>query len=296
MNSVHTPVLLKEVLECLNPQPGQNFIDCTFGGGGHSCEILKRIGRGGHLLAIDADSGVEKNKEIKGNKNIIFVNNNFRNLKEIVAEKFPYPAHGILLDLGLSSDQLEKSGRGFSFQTNEPLDMRFDVEQELTAAEILNSYSLEDLYDIFKTFGEYPHARRLSQSVFKQRRLKPFTNTQDLVALVLQIQPRRWRDKLHPATKVFQALRIAVNSELKNLELVLPQAVENLAPGGRLAVIAFHALEDRIVKNFFRGLVQSENSPIKLLTKKPTVPTYEEIKNNPRSRSAKLRVIEKLNN
>jgi 16S rRNA (cytosine1402-N4)-methyltransferase len=310
MSSVHQPVLLKEVLEHLAPAPGQNFIDGTFGGGGHSAEILKRIAPDGKLLAIDADKNTEKYKEIKGNKNIIFVNDNFCNLQKIVQKNFPYPVHGILLDLGLSSDQLENSGRGFSFQKDEPLDMRFDVNQDLTAAHILNSYSLENIYDIFKNFGEFAYARLLSQSVFKQRKIKKFATTFDLVNLIAHIHPRRHWEKIHPATLPFQALRIAVNDELESLKQVLPQAVEILAPGGRLAIISFHALEDRIVKNYFRELSRlcpsNHNDPatqldyggqapiIKILTKKPIVPSEEEMRENPRSRSAKLRAIEKI--
>ncbi|MFC1622507.1 16S rRNA (cytosine(1402)-N(4))-methyltransferase RsmH [Patescibacteria group bacterium] len=288
MKSVHKPVMLHEAIEYLNLKSGNNIIDCTYGGGGHSKEILKITQSNGKILAIDANQDVKVD-----NPNIIFVNDNFKNLKSIVKEKFNYPIHGILLDLGLSSDELEQSGRGFSFQKDEPLDMRFDVQQKLTVANIINSYSLEDLYDVFKNLGEYSHARRLSQSILEQRKLKKFTTTQELVDLILEVNPRRWRDRLHPATKVFQALRIAVNKELENLELVLPQATEMLVPGGRLVVISFHALEDRIVKHYFRSLSRQENSEIKLLTKKPIIPTQDETKENPRSRSAKMRVVEK---
>ncbi len=324
MSTVHTPVLLKEVIEYLNPQPGQNFIDCTFGGGGHSLEILKRIGHNGKLLAIDADKETRNQKsEIRKSKNFLFINDNFKNLKKIVEENFKYPVHGILLDLGLSSDQLEKSGRGFSFQKNEPLDMRFDTSQDLTAAHIINSYSLEDLYDIFKNYGDYPHARRLSKIIFRIRKVKKFKTTKDLVDAVLEAccpgprylklgfrQKDKWhrskfalgarggmsgiKKRIHPATQVFQALRIAVNNELENLKQVLPQAVDILAKGGRLVVISFHALEDKIVKVYFRELSRAENPKIKLLTKKPISPSSEEVKSNPRSRSAKMRVVQKL--
>lgn len=290
MNSVHKPAMLGEVIKYLNLHPGDNVIDCTFGGGGHSLEILKRIGNSGKLLAIDANDDVVVLK----NKNFKLVNDNFKNLKNIVNKNFDYPVHGILLDLGLSSDELEKSGRGFSFQKNEPLDMRFDIKQELTAVHILNSYSVEELYNIFKDFGEYPHARRLSKSVYQQRKLKKFKNTQDLVDIVLEVHPHKYYNKIHPATKIFQALRIAVNDELENLKKVLPQAVEILQPRGRLVVISFHALEDRIVKHYFRELSRIEKPIIKLLTKKPISPSDEEVKENPRSRSAKMRVIEKI--
>lgn len=288
--TIHQPVLLKEIIDYLRPQSGQNFIDCTFGGGGHAREILDRIGPQGKLLALDVNPDARPRT---ANKNLIFINDNFKNLIDIVKKNFSYPISGILLDLGLSSDELENSGRGFSFQLDEPLDMRFDLRQELTAAHIINSYSLDNLYAIFKNFGEYSHARRLSQNIYRQRQIKKFYRTSDLVALILEIEPRHGRSKLHPATKVFQALRLAVNDELNNLQLVLPQAVSLLEPGGRLVIISFHALEDRIVKNFFRDLARQDNSPIILLTKKPISPNFEEIKSNPRSRSAKMRVIEK---
>jgi len=294
MTSVHTPVLLKEIISYLKPESGKNFIDCTFGAGGHSRAILNKIKPNGKILAIDLDKDVLKNFKASDAQSITFVSDNFCDLKKIVSENFKYPVHGILLDLGLSSDQLEVSGRGFSFQTNELLDMRFSTNQEMTAADILNTYPLEDLYDIFKNYGEYPHARRLSQSIFEFRKVKKFQSTQDLVEVVRGVHFRQGHEKIHPATKVFQALRIAVNDELGSLATVLPQALEILAPHGRLAVISFHAGEDRIVKNFFRDKARAEKPQIKLLTKKPIVPTEAEIKSNPRSRSAKLRVIEKL--
>jgi len=295
----HISVMLREIVEYLNLSPGDNVIDCTFGGGGHSLEILKQIGKDGKLLAIDLNEDVRKEignwkLEIKKNKNFKLVNDNFKNLKNIVNKDFKYPVNGILLDLGLSSDELEKSGRGFSFQKDEPLDMRFDVNQDLTAEHVLNSYSVEELYNIFKDFGEYSHARRLSKSVYQQRKLKKFKNTQDLVDIVLEVHPHKYYNKIHPATKIFQALRIAVNNELENLKKVLPQAVEILQSRGRLVVISFHALEDRIVKHYFRELSRKENSKIKLLTKKPISPSEKEVEENPRSRSAKMRVVEKI--
>ncbi len=290
MTTVHKPVLIKEVLQYLDPQSNQNFIDCTFGGGGHSSAILEKISPNGQLLAIDA------NEQIKGldNSNFKLITDNFVNLKQIVKAHFNNDVSGILLDLGLSSDQLEKSNKGFSFQGDEPLDMRFNKDQEWTAADILNYYSLEDIYDVLKDYGDYPRARHLSERILKQRKLKKFKNTSELVDLVLEVSPRRWKDKTHPATKVFQALRIAVNRELGNLEDVLPQAIDILVSGGRLAVISFHSLEDRIVKRYFRDNGRGEDKILNILTKKPIIPTEAEIKENPRSRSAKLRVIQKI--
>lgn len=297
--TVHKSVMLQESLENLNLSNGKNIIDGTFGGGGHSTEILKVISLNGKLLAIDANSDTleqEVTKDLQQNKNFKLVIDNFRNLKKIFEDNkdFINSCDGILLDLGISSDELEQSGRGFSFQNDEPLDMRFDVNQELTAAEVLNTYSLEDLYNVIKNYGEYRRPRKLAEEIIAHRKAQEFKSTFDLVNLILEVTPRHFKDRLHPATKVFQALRIEVNSELESIEKVLPQAVEILASGGRLVVIAFHALEDRIVKHYFRNLVKQENSPIKILTKRPLVPSDEEIKENPRARSAKMRIIEKI--
>lgn len=292
MPTIHKSVLLNEVIKNLNLKPGSNVIDCTFGGGGHSREILKKIGPNGKLLALDADAGVESQKLKAENSNVVFVNDNFRNLKKIVENSFPHPVNGILMDLGLSSDQLEVSGRGFTFQKDEPLDMRFDIKQDLTAAEILNSYSLENLIYIFENFGEVSGAERLAKKIVEIRRKKKFATTLDLVAAVEVAGLRSRSPKINSATLVFQALRIAVNDELGALKDALLSAKEILAPAGRLCVISFHALEDRIVKNFFRDWYKAKE--VKLLTKKPIVPEFLEVKANPRSRSAKLRVIEKI--
>ena len=293
--SLHKPVLVNEVVKYLNLAPGKNVIDCTFGGGGHGLEILKCIRPDGKLLAIDADksTGTLEHWNIGTYKNLIFVQNNFKNLKKIVKQNFSYKVNGILLDLGLSSDQLEKSGRGFSFQKDEPLDMRYDTAQELTAAQVINSYSLENLYDVFKNYGEYPRAHLLAKSIFKRRKKKKFLTTKDLVDVILEIN-KPARKKIHPATLVFQALRIEVNDELESLKKVLPQAIDILEKRGRLAVISFHSLEDRIVKNYFRDLGREKKPQIKLLTKKPVRSQRQEVAENPRSRSAKLRSIEKL--
>jgi len=292
MSSIHKSVLIQEVISNLNLKPGDNAIDCTFGGGGHSREILKKIAPSGKLLAIDADAGVESQKLKAENPNIIFVNDNFRNLKRIVENSFSHPVNGILMDLGLSSDQLENSGRGFTFQKDEPLDMRFDVKGDLTAAEILNSYSLENLIYIFENFGEVSGAERLAKKILEIRRKKKFATTFDLVAAVEEAGVKSRTPKINSATLVFQALRLAVNDELGALKEALLAAKEILAPGGRLCVISFHALEDKIVKNFFRDWYKAKE--VKLLTKKPIAPEFGEVKANPRSRSAKLRVIEKI--
>ena len=299
MTTVHNPVMLNEAVEHLNLHKGDNIIDGTFGGGGHSQKILEKISPNGKLLAIDANSDViswaqVSQPELAKNKNFKLVIDNFKNLEKVVEENFDNPIHGILLDLGLSSDELEQSNRGFSFQKDEPLDMRFDKNQRLTAEEIINKYSKEKLYDIFKTFGEYAHANRLSEIILEQRRIKEIQTTKELVDLILLIHHRNRKEKIHPATKVFQALRIAVNSELDSLISVLPQAISLLELKGRLVIISFHSSEDRIVKHFFRNEAKLENPKIKIITKRPLVPTEKEILENPRSRSAKMRVVEKI--
>jgi len=293
--TVHKPVLLDEVIKYLDPLPCKNFIDCTFGGGGHSSLILEKISPGGNLLAIDANQDARESNKFKNKKNFKLIIDNFVNLKQIVKTGEGLNGiSGVLIDLGLSSDQLEKSGKGFSFQKDEPLDMRFGIDQDLTAADVLNSYSLENLYNVLKNYGGYARANHLSKIIFQQRKLKKFVTTNDLLDVIEQVEPRTWNHKINPATKVFQALRIEVNNELNNLQEVLPQAIDILQTGGRLVVIAFHSGEDRIVKNYFRDNGRDENKILNILTKKPVTPSDEEIKNNPRSRSAKMRCAEKI--
>lgn len=277
----------------MNPKPGENFIDCTIDGGGHAKEILKKISPDGKLLGIDLDEEMIKNTraEIK-NENLILVNDNFKNLKKITEEKKFSPVSGILIDLGWSSIQIEKSGRGFSFLKDEPLDMRYS-NFRMTAAEAVNQLSEKDLADIFWQYGEERFSRRIAKKIVETRKKKRILTTLDLVEAVKAAVPGKYeRGRIHPATRVFQALRIYVNQELENLKAVLPQAVEILAPGGRLAVISFHSLEDRIAKNFFREM--KKEGRLEILTKKPIVAGEEEIKLNPRARSAKLRAIVKI--
>lgn len=280
---MHKPVLLKEVIEYLEPKPGENFIDCNYGNGGHSKEILKHILPKGKILGIDADP------QVTGGNNIKLIHNNFVNLKSIYEHSFFYPIDGILFDLGYSSDQLESSGRGFSFQKDEELDMRYDPDnQRLTAAEVLNKYGRHKLAYIFKEYGEVGDklAKSIAHQIIIKRGSQRFERTGDFVVLL-----GRRKGRLHPATKFFQALRIEVNNELDNLNKALPQALEILKPQGRLAVISFHSLEDRIVKNYFRNWAKEGQT--ELLTKKPIVAGEQELKNNPRARSAKLRVCVK---
>lgn len=309
----HKPVLLKEVIELLNPQPGEKMIDCTFGAGGHSSAISEKIKPHGKILALEADPQTLARYQPEG-ENIILVNNNFVNLKKVYERHFPYPVNLILFDLGLSSMELGDSGRGFSFRLDEPLDMRFNPQtQRLTAAEVLNKYGEHRLMEVFTGYGEVPRhkAKQVVKEIIKVRGGKRIVTTYDLVKIIFSAlhpklvekglvdveQPglfkgRGGRARIHPATKFFQALRIEVNNELENLKQALPQAFEILSAGGRLAVIAFHSLEDRIVKRLFK--VWAAEGAAELLTKKPITPSIEEIEKNPRSRSAKLRVIIKL--
>ena len=287
---MHKPVLLKEVLDYLNPQPGENFIDCTFGFGGHSLPILERISPNGKLLGIEYDKEVLSKS--KSEKNLILVNNNFKNLKEIIENNKFHKINGILLDLGVSSWHFDKSNRGFSFQTDEPLIMNCSGEG-LNADDIVNQWPEQELVKIFKEYGEEKFPGRIARIICQERRKEQIKTTGQLIEIIKQVIPKKYRyGKIHFATKVFQAIRIAVNDELNNLENVLPQALEVLEKNGRLVVISFHSLEDRIVKNFFRNSAKEDK--LEILTKKPIVPSFEEINLNNRSRSAKLRAILKI--
>jgi len=287
---MHQPVLKNEVLEFLQPEPGKNFIDGTFGFGGHALEILKRIKPDGRVLGIERDEEVlKKQPSVQG---LILKQGNFSNLKEIVQKEKFSPVDGVLLDLGLSSWQIGESGKGFSFLKEEPLIMRVDSEG-ITAQEIVNSWPEQKLEKILKEYGEERYARRIAQSICQKRKLERIKTTSQLVKIIRQAVPAGYgRRRINPATKTFQALRIAVNDELGNLEKVLPQALKILNTKGRLAIIAFHSLEDRIVKNYFRQ--EAKQGQLEILTKKPIRPSLEEVRTNPRSRSAKLRVALKL--
>lgn len=299
MPTIHEPVLLSEVLSALNPQPGRNFVDCTFGGGGHSLAILEKIGEKGKLVGIDWD---KKAIQAGSNENLILVNDNYRNIKAIVGrlkkEKAVGEINGVLLDLGLSSDQLIDEDRGFSFESAGPLDMRFDPQSAgPTAGDILSESSASKLAEIFSEYGDEPLAKLIAQEIIKKRTEGAHIRSAAmLVQLIGDIYRRKFRQpsRRNPATRVMQALRIFVNDEFGNIRATLPQALDVLDSGGRLAVISFHSGEDRIVKNFFRDMAKADHPIIKLITKKPIIASAEEIKANPRSRSAKLRVVEKI--
>ncbi len=357
---MHVSVLVKEVLEYLNPQPNQNFIDCTLGDGGHALAILEKTAPDGKVLGIDLDSNaINASRFLISNfqflNRLITVEGNFKNLKKIVEKENFGPVHGVLLDLGFRSEQVEDSpspngfgvtsGDGLSFKKHEILDMRFGPSAgNLTAKEIVNAWPERDLANIFKKYGGERNAAGIAKEIIFARKIKPIIYSDELAEIILEfyrkkfridkkvfrpfapprlkvgvhsgsnrILPERspdevgtkskaripWIGGIHPATRVFQALRIAVNDELENLKSVLPQATEILSTGGRLCVISFHSLEDRIVKHFFKSfspkadLPKGENS-FKILTKKPITPSEEEIKENFRSRSAKLRAVEKI--
>ena len=293
---MHIPVLKKEVLEYLDPRSGENFIDCTIGEAGHSLEILEKNSPNGKLLGIDLDkSQVERsNNNLVDYKNrIIVVEDSYKNIKEIVKKNNFNKVNGILLDAGFSSRHIGDSGRGFSFKKDELLDMRYSLGDELTAEKIINEYSEEEIEKILNYFGEEKFSRQISKNIVKARQVKRIKSTFELKEIIENSLPRRAQfGKINPATRSFQALRIAVNNELDSLEKFLPDALEVLEVGGRLVVISFHSLEDRIVKNFFQE--NKKLNKLEILTKKPIVATDSEILENPRSRSAKLRAIIKI--
>lgn len=290
---MHLPVLLNEVIRFLNPQPNQNFVDATVGEGGHTLAILQKTAPYGKVLGIDLDPemlGIVSRKLKAYENRLILVQGNFREIKKIVQEKKFENIQGVLFDLGVNLYQIKKSGRGFTFQKDEPLLMNFGPDAYWTAEEIVNSWPEEKLEKIFKEYGEERKARLIAKAIVERRKIKPLRTTFDLVEVIKQVKPFLRKSRIHPATKVFQALRIATNDELNNLEEGLKGALEILEKGGRLVVISFHSLEDRIVKNFFK-----ENKVhLKILTKKPVTPQKVEIFNNPSARSAKLRAGEKI--
>ena len=291
---IHIPVLKKETIKFLAPQKNQNFIDATLGFAGHSLEILNLTSPSGKLLGIDQDLEAIKasKKNLDQFKNrVTFSHANFSELEGIVEEWKVSRIDGILLDLGVSTYQLLSQDRGFSFNISAPLDMRMNPdEQSLTAKEIVNRYSEKELSRILFELGEERFARRIARNIVEKRRMKPIEASDELVQIIkVSIPPqKRFQRHHHFATSTFRALRMEVNSELINLEKALPQAVNLLSPGGRIVIISFHSLEDRIVKNFFR-----ENENLEILTKKPIIASEQEIQENPKSRSAKLRAAVK---
>ena len=296
---MHKPVLLDEVLGIFKPQPGETYIDATLNGGGHSAAIAEKISPGGTLIGMDLDCDLvetakPKVKKLKLKIKFILLCANYADLKAISEKHKIGKVDGILFDLGFSSYHPERSGRGFSFQRDEPLDMRYNLlNNELTAEKIINTWDGEAIENLLRAYGEERFAGRITKGILWERKNKKIATTGKLVEVIKKNVPRGYlRGGLNPATRTFQALRIAVNKELENLELALPQAVELLKTSGKLIVISFHSLEDRIVKNFFRQ--KDKEKVLKVLTGKPLVPSWPEVKINPRARSAKLRTAQKL--
>ncbi len=303
----HEPVLANEVCEGLNLKNKKNIVDCTLGLGGHTRLILQNLGKKGRVFCFELDTDnlklAKKALRSFGDK-VVYIHSNFEHLAEELKKLRIKSVDGILIDLGLSSPQIDVGERGFSFLREGPLDMRFDRKQLLTAAEVINRYSANELTRIFQEYGEERFARKIALNIVKRRKGRSFKTTTELARFIEKLLKRK--SHIHPATRIFQALRIEVNHELEALKNVLPQAVALLKSKGRLAVISYHSLEDRIVKQFFkqnaRSFINETNKlttthlqpVLKIINKKPAGPSVEEIVKNPRSRSAKLRVAEKI--
>jgi 16S rRNA (cytosine1402-N4)-methyltransferase len=300
----HSPVLTKEILKYLDFKKGGVYIDCTLGGGGHSKAILENIYPHGLLIGIDQDieaieiakeelkSCIDKVKLVKGN---------FKNLAKILSDLKIETVSGIVFDLGVSFHQLKEKERGFSFKEDSHLDMRMDLTQKFNADTLINSYSEKDLAEIFEKYGEERFSKRIARLIVAERKKKAISTTKQLSDLIIRSLPRTkkrhtWR--IHPATRVFQAIRIEVNQELEALRMGLNQAIRVLEDKGRICVISYHSLEDRIVKHLFKEVEregkEQKNYGLKIVTKKPVRPSSEEVRNNPKARSAKLRVAEKI--
>jgi len=299
---IHIPVLLNEAIEALQVKPKGRYVDCTVGAGGHAAAVLER---GGQILGIDIDpQAIELARERLSpyGQRAILINDSFENLADICSRSGFHPAKGVLFDLGMSSLQLDDTKRGFSFRHEAPLNMRFNPSQELTAATIVNTFPEKELASIIKRYGEERRGGQIARSIVANR---PFNTTLELAAAVASSVYIRGR--IHPATKTFQALRIAVNQELERLKAALQQALNILEVGGRLVVISFHSLEDRLVKDYFRRESQDclcppqtpvcicgHHATLKLITKRVVTPARAEVLANPRSRSAKMRVAERI--
>ncbi len=289
--TIHNAVMVREVLTALHPHPGGHYLDATLGGATHSVEILKASNPDGKLISLDVDPNAlarGKNLQKEFGKRWMVTDSNFRHIRDAATASKLIPFDGILFDLGFSSDQLADLSKGLSFQEDGPLDMRLGPkgnEDGLTAEDIVNSWSKGDLIKCIRNFGEERFASRIAEAIVTRRKLQKITKTKDLASVIEKAVPRQnQRGRLHPATKTFQALRIAVNDELESLRVALSEAWEILAPCGAIAVISFHSLEDRIVKQTFKSF---EGATV---SKKPICPSETEINKNPRARSAKLRI------
>ena len=298
--------MVPEILKYLEVSSGGRYIDCTLGEGGHTKSLLEASNPGGEVLGIDADHEaieVSKNRLEEYGERFIYDNSNFKNIKKIAMKSKFVPCHGILFDLGVSSLQLDKESRGFSFRRKAPLDMRFSINQTLTAQDVLNTFSESEISDILYQYGEERQSRKIAKLIIENR---PLSNADELSDLIKK-NIRQTNYKINPSTKTFQALRIYINEELNSLSQALEQSLEILGVGGRMAVISYHSIEDRIVKNFFKKESKYCICPpnitecdcghfpkLKIITKKPVSPSQSEIDANKRSRSAKLRVVERI--
>lgn len=294
MSDYHTSVLFEEAIASLRVEAGEKYIDATLGGGGHTTKIIQQ---GGVVLGIDVDSDAIAYVSSRVKENAVLVQKNFRKITEIAKDTGFNQVAGILFDLGVSSNQFDKAEKGFSFQKDAALDMRMDQQLGVTAADLVNALAKDALLQLVVQYGEEQYAGRIVRAILDARKIKKIATTKELSDIIVKVYPKKTPHKgdakggIHPATKVFQALRIAVNDELASLKEALEGAVLLLKPEGRLVVISFHSLEDRIVKNTFLSFAEQEQG--KIITKKPIIPTYEEISTNNRSRSAKMRVFEK---
>lgn len=312
MKFEHISVLLNECIEGLNIVPDGIYVDCTLGGGGHSSHIVEKLNKGGTLIGIDQDANAIKaaSERLKDYANVEYVRDNFSNIKNIIENLGlgQESINGFLLDLGVSSHQLDEADRGFSYNHNAPLDMRMDQRQSLSAYVVVNEYSADKLTHIIKEYGEERWAKRIAEFIVNERKTKPIATTFDLVSVIKKAVPKGARaDGPHPAKRTFQAIRIEVNNELGILESTVNDMIDLLKPKGRICIITFHSLEDRIVKNVFRNLenpctcprdfpvcVCGKKPKAKVITRKPILPSQEELEYNHRAHSAKLRIVEKL--
>ncbi|MDF2504530.1 16S rRNA (cytosine(1402)-N(4))-methyltransferase RsmH [Clostridium sp.] len=310
MSFKHIPVLLDECMDGLNIKEDGIYVDCTLGGAGHSSEILKKISKNGRLIGIDQDTDALKaaSEKLKDYNNVTYVHNNFYNIEEILSELDIDKVDGILMDLGVSSYQLDEAERGFSYMHDAPLDMRMNRDNSLSAYEIVNNYEENDLYRLIREYGEEKFAKKIAYFIVKRRKEEPVKTTFQLVDIIKAAIPARFRrEGPHPAKRTFQAIRIEVNKELEILDKAIEDGVNRLNSGGRIAIITFHSLEDRIVKTKFKKLqdpcecpkdfpicVCGKKPKIKIITRKPKEASEYELEINPRSRSAKLRIGEKL--
>ena len=289
---MHVPVLLEVATDLLTENGGKVYLDCTLGGGGHARRVLEKVPEA-KLIGIDVDeeaTEIAKENLKEFGERVSIYKANFRDLDLVLKEEGVEKVDGVLFDLGMSMYQI-RSGRGFSFQGDEPLDMRMDKDQRLTAYEVVNRYPERDLERIIREYGEERLSKKIARAIVRRREKKPIETTKELVEVILSVYPEKLkRSKIHPATRTFQAIRIEVNKELENLRIGLGKALEALNPKGRLVVISFHSLEDRIVKRFMK----EKSDKLRVLTKKPVTPSEEEVRMNPSSRSAKLRAGERV--